>query len=270
MLVKLVIAVVIAGGAVVALVRMVEPRFAFFPTRGETASPADFGVPFDRATIDTADGEQLAAWTLTAPRPKAVVLYFHGNGGNLSIWTPILVGVQQQGYDVRAIDYRGYGASSGRASERGLYRDVDAALEWNAGAARAGVPVVYWGRSLGTAMAAYAASRRKPDGLILEAGFVDARSLLRASPPLAILGLFSSYRFPTARYASAARCPVLVIHGDRDRVIPFQNGRALFDALPEPKQFMTVPGGDHNDTRPADATSYWTAIDAFVQRLRAS
>jgi fermentation-respiration switch protein FrsA (DUF1100 family) len=270
MLLKVVVAVLIAGGTLVAIVRRVEPRFAFFPTAGETTTPADFGVPFESATLSTADGERLRGWALAAARPRALVLYFHGNGGNLSIWTPILVGVQQHGYDVRAIDYRGYGASSGRPTERGLYRDVDAALEWTAGQARAGVPIVYWGRSLGTAMAAYAAARRRPDGLILEAGFPDARSLLRASPPLAFLGLFSSYRFPTAQFASTARCPVLVVHGDSDRVIPFTNGRALFEALPEPKQFLTVRGGDHNDARPADATIYWAAIDAFIAGLRAA
>jgi pimeloyl-ACP methyl ester carboxylesterase len=122
-------------------------------------------------------------WTLPHAVPRAAVMYFHGNGGNLSVWLPILAGVYKQGFTVHAIDYRGYGASTGRPTERGLYRDVDATLESISARLDRGLPLVYWGRSLGTTMAAYAASRRRPAGLILEAGFPDARSLLRASGP---------------------------------------------------------------------------------------
>src|SRR5256885_13913114 len=111
------------------------------------------------------------------------------------------------------------------------------------------------------------ASHRRPDGLILESGFPNARALLHASPPLALLALFSSYRFPTATYAQRAHCPVLVLHGDDDHVVPFAAGTALFDALPEPKQFVRIAGGDHNDAAPADAERYWAAVRDFVARL---
>jgi fermentation-respiration switch protein FrsA (DUF1100 family) len=116
-------------------------------------------------------------------------------------------------------------------------------------------------------MAAYAATRRPPDGLILESGFSDARSLLRASPPLAFLGLFSSYRFPTAEWLASVRRPVLVLHGDQDRVIPFDAGRALFDRIAEPKQFVTIQGGDHNDAVPPYPNAYWAAVHAFIASL---
>jgi len=183
------------------------------------------------------------------------------------VWAPILAGIHRRGYAIHAFDYRGYGESTGRPSEQGLYRDVDAALGWAwEGAGQA--PLVYWGRSLGTTMAAYAASKRAPAGLILESGFVDARSLLRASPPMALLSLLASYRFPTARWLDEVRVPVLVMHGDRDRVIPFANGQALFERIAAPKQFVTIRGADHNDAAPPDPQAYWTAIDAFAQRLR--
>jgi fermentation-respiration switch protein FrsA (DUF1100 family) len=268
MLLKLSLAVAIAVVALVAMVRYIEPRFAFFPTAGETATPAQYGLPFEAARLVASDGERLRAWTLPHADARAAIVYFHGNGGNLSVWLPILAGVHGQGYTIHAIDYRGYGESTGRPTERGLYLDVDAALEWawSAYGNRKG-RVIYWGRSLGTTMAAYAATRRRPDGLILEAGFPDARSLLRASPPLAVLGLVSSYRFPTATYARRAHCPVLVIHGDHDRVIPFTSGRALFEALPEPKQFVRIAGGDHNDVAPADADTYWTAVRSFIDGI---
>jgi fermentation-respiration switch protein FrsA (DUF1100 family) len=265
---RLLVVTIAALAAIAILVRAVEARFAFFPSAGEQQTPEDLGLTFEPATLTTSDGERLRAWVLPSPTAKALVVYFHGNGGNLSVWLPILAELHRQGFTVAAIDYRGYGASTGRPSEKGLYRDVDAALEWAAGLVTPGRPVVYWGRSLGTTMAAYAAAKRRPDGLVLEAGFASARALLQASLPLALLSLFSSYRFPTAKYAERAGCPVLVMHGDADRVIPFSNGHALHDALPEPKRFQVIRGGDHNDVAPSSPRDYWTAVHAFVASLR--
>ena len=266
-MIRIILVALAAIAALAVLVRAIESRFAFFPSSGETTTPDDFGIRFERASLTASDGVVLRGWRMPHPSPRARILYFHGNGGNLSVWAPILAGIHRRGYDLYAFDYRGYGESRGRPSERGLYRDVDAALGWAWSAGR-DVPVVYWGRSLGTTMAAYAASKRAPDGLILESGFVDARSLLRGSPPMALLSLFSSYRFPTARWLEAVRAPVLVMHGDRDGVIPFANGRALFDRVAGPKQFVTIRGADHNDAAPPDPNAYWSAIDTFAERLR--
>jgi uncharacterized protein len=270
--------------ALAALVRAFEPRFAFFPAPGETTTPRDFGLSYDRLTIRTRDGERLTAWVVgpreadtpstvadgsSSGRRRADVLYFHGNGGNLSIWTPVLAGIARQGHTVFAVDYRGYGTSSGRPSERGLYRDVDAVLEqfWSRPHA---APVLYWGRSLGGSMAAYAATVRSPDAVIMESTFPDVRTLVRTSPVLAALAIFSSYRFPSAAFLERRldpKTPVLVMHGDADQVIPFEQGRALFDRIPEPKQFVPIPGGDHNDLAPPDGPRYWRAIETFITGL---
>jgi uncharacterized protein len=254
--------------ALAVFVRAIESRLAFFPLAGETVTPRDFGVRYEALTIPTRDGERLHAWLLPADTPRARILYFHGNGGNLSVWAPILAGLTPHGYTVLAFDYRGYGLSTGRPSERGLYRDVDAVLDRGWRDADRRTPIVYWGRSLGTAMAAYAASIRPPDGLILEAGFPDARALVRSSPPLAFLALFSSYHFPTAELMRQVPSPTLVMHGDADTVVPFALGRALFDRLAGPKQFVIIRGGDHNDATPPDAPAYWGAVDAFISRAR--
>jgi fermentation-respiration switch protein FrsA (DUF1100 family) len=246
------------------LVRSAERRMAFFPARGQDATPADLGIAFEAVTLRTADGEQLQAWLLSPERPRAFVLYFHGNGGNLSVWLPILAGVVRHGYSVGAIDYRGYGNSTGMPSERGLYRDADAAVDWAAKVRPAGVPLVFWGRSLGTAVAAYAATKARPDRMILESGFADARSLFRGSKVMAVLSLLSSYRFNTAGYAAQAGCPVLVMHGDADEVIAISHGRALYEAIREPKRFEVLRGGTHNQPVPPDAERYWQAIDGFI------
>jgi fermentation-respiration switch protein FrsA (DUF1100 family) len=138
-------------------------------------------------------------------------------------------------------------------------------------------PVIYWGRSLGVSMAAYAASRCsadlsgppcRPAGLILESGFPDARSLFRAPSPMALLALFSTYRFPAARFLEGVKAPVLVLHGDADSVIPYEQGRALYERIEGSKQFFTISGGDHNDAAPPDETAYWRTILDFVGSLK--
>ena len=176
-----------------------------------------------------------------------------------------------------AFDYRGYGVSSGNPTEKGLYRDVDAIVGHVWTQLKPAGPVIYWGRSLGVSMAAYAATRSRADlsgpprhqpaGLILESGFPDARSLFRAPSPMALLALFSTYRFPAAEFLRHVKVPALVMHGDADTVIPYEQGRALYERIEGPKQFFTIGGGDHNDATPPDESAYWNAIREFVGRF---
>jgi fermentation-respiration switch protein FrsA (DUF1100 family) len=268
------LAAVVAGlVALKLLVLLLQPSLTFFPTRRLDGTPAEVGVPFRDLTIPTSDGETLNAWLLPHDRPRAQVLYFHGNGGNLWIWSPILLEIHARGMTVLALDYRGYGKSTGRPSEHGLYRDTEALVGYFQRELRApGPPVVYWGRSLGATMAAYATTIAPPDGLILEGGFPDTAALLAGSPLLRTLGLFSSYRFPTARFANeggsgADPTPVLVLHGDADSVVPYDLGRRLFEKLEGEKRFHRVRGGDHNDVVLADPASYWEAVLGFVDWL---
>ena len=265
---RLLIFLAVALAALTALVRWLEPRIAFFPFPGEDETPRAAGLPFDALTIETSDGERLRAWAIHGPAPRARIVYFHGNGGNLSNWSPIVSAVARRGYSVLAVDYRGYGLSTGHPTERGLYRDVDATVARPWADAESKLPLIYWGRSLGGVMAAYAATVRKPDGVIIEAGFADARSAVRGSPVLAILSLLASYRFPAAEFLNRADVPVLQLHGDRDSVIPIELGRELFQMIKGPKEFVVIPGGDHNDEAPRDAEAYWSAIDRFIAARR--
>jgi fermentation-respiration switch protein FrsA (DUF1100 family) len=261
---------VIAAAVLVGLplfVRWLEPRIAFFPTAGEDGTPRTYGIAFEPLTIQTADGERLQAWRMDATSPKARVLYFHGNGGNLANWAPILAAIVRRGYSVAAVDYRSYGLSTGRPTEQGLYRDADAFVRavWTDGDSR--VPTIFWGRSLGTAVAAYASTVRRPDGLIIESGFPNGRAVFRDSLLFRFLGLFATYRFPTVEFVNRARVPVLQMHGDRDSVIPFALGQELFGAIEGQKQFLVIAGGDHNDEAPRDLEAYWGALERFVAGL---
>jgi uncharacterized protein len=264
--------VAIAALAVVLVgwwVRSFEANLAFFPTRGEDATPGAYGVPYTPLNVTTTDGEKLHGWHLTREDARARVIYFHGNGGNLSLWSEILVALSRRGFDVVAFDYRGYGLSSGRPSEQGLYRDVEAMLGLvNDRLRRVDIPIVYWGRSLGSTMAAYAATLREPNGVIVESGFPSMRAVVRVNPILWALSWFSSYEFPTARLLSTTRAPVLVLHGDDDSVIPYRLGQELYAAIPGAKQFVTIKNGDHNDAEPADPETYWAAIEQFINPPR--
>lgn len=257
----------LALGALKAVVLGIESSFAFFPERGLGDTPATFGVPFDDLSIGTADGETLHAWLIPVDRPRADVIFWHGNGGNLSVWLPAYLDFPARRVNLVAFDYRGYGRSTGAPSERGLYRDTEAVLDDFWRRRSRDVPVIYWGRSIGTAFAAYATTIRKPDALVLETPFSDADALLRNTPALWLLARLSSYRFPVAEFLRDFDRPVLVIHGERDEIIPIGVGRALFDSLRAPKTFALIPGAHHNDLRMANPAPYQAAIDAFLETI---
>ena len=118
--------------------------------------------------------------------------------------------------------------------------------------------------SIGAVMAAYAASRRAPDGVILEAGFPNARAIFENNPVMSALTLFTTYRFPTARWMTTVSAPALVLHGDSDSVIPYRLGQRLYESLPGPKRFVTIERGHHNDLEYVNPTAFWDAIADLV------
>ena len=250
------------------LVWWIEPRMAFFPIRGVQETPAAAQLEFTDVSIRTDDGETLHAWWLEHPEPVAQVVFFHGNGGNLSLWLDVIAGLRRHGCSVFAVDYRGYGASTGRPTEKGLYRDAAAAVRaFTERHRRPGSPVVYWGRSIGSPVAA-SVQHLGADGLVLESPFPSMRSIFSGNPVMRVLTLFSSYGFPTSRFLRDYKGALLVIHGDADTIIPFRAGRRVFDDAPTArKTFVAVPGADHNDLHIANPSVYWPAVDAFLKGL---
>jgi hypothetical protein len=259
------ITIVLFAAVLKLLAWWLEPRMAFFPWTGVQQTPAAGGLEFTELRIPTADGETLHGWWMPHPEPRAQVIYWHGNGGNLSLWLDVLVDLRRRGFSVMAVDYRGYGASTGRPSERGLYRDAEAVHAYFARhLKRDGTPVVVWGRSLGCAVASYAAAKNPPDALILESPFPDVRALFAGNPIMLGLSVFSTYRFPTAAHLQDYRGRLLVIHGEADSIIPFSRGQRVFErAVSADKVFVALQGADHNDLH-ADHPAYWPAIDRFL------
>ena len=269
-MIRTAITVVIALVALRLVIGALEPRFVFFPYKGEDENPGSLGIPYRQIELTASDGVRLVAWQLEPEHPVADVVYFHGNGGNLSVWLPALAALHQMQLRVLAIDYRGYGLSGGTPSEKGVYRDAEAAVRHAIANRTAGRPLVFWGRSLGGPVAAYATTVTAPDGLILESSFASKGAVAATQPVLRVLNLFTGYRFDTVRHLRGFSGPVLVMHGDADRVIPFRLSRDLFDRLREPKRFAVIAGADHNDLFDPRNRPYWAPVLAFVDDLPAS
>jgi uncharacterized protein len=250
------------------LVSWLEPQMTFFPFRGERETPADLGLGYETWQVRTTDGEDVVAWWIPHDGARAIVIYFHGNGGNLSLWLPVVGGLHARGLSVLALDYRGYGLSTGSPTEQGLYRDTDALLaEFARRHPAPEAPLVYWGRSLGGPVAAYATTVRPPDGLVLESTFPDKASVIRTNPVLRVLNLFASYTFPTTQFLEGFDRPTLILHGDADTIVPYSGARRIHDALAGPRTLVTIARGDHNDFYGDEATEYWKAIGEFIGGL---
>jgi uncharacterized protein len=259
--------VVLAAAVVLkVLVSSLESRLVFFPFKGEDANPAALGIPYQQVALTTSDGERLTAWQLEPAHPLADIVYFHGNGGNLSVWLPVLANLHRRNLRVFAVDYRGYGLSTGSPTEEGVYRDAEAvALHVQRTRARTTTrPLVYWGRSLGGAIAAGAARVVSPDGLILESTFPDKAAVVRTQPILRMLNVFAAYRFSTIDALRGFSKPVLVMHGDQDSIIPFTLGQELFERLEGAKRFVAIRGGDHNDAFDSSNEAYWKPVVDFI------
>ena len=252
-----------------ALISALEPRFVFFPSAGEEHNPGSLGISYEAVRLATSDGEMLVAWQLEPENPIADVVYFHGNGGNLSAWLPILAVLHSQHLRVLAVDYRGYGLSSGRPSEEGVYRDAEAVAQHavRSRPTSARRPLLFWGRSLGGPIAAAAARVVRPDGLILESSFADKAAVVRSQPVLRMLNVFGTYRFETVKLLQDFKRPVLVLHGSGDSIVPLALGRELYDRLDTPKRFAEIAGADHNDLIDATRTDYWMPVFEFIATL---
>ncbi|HKI98632.1 MAG TPA: alpha/beta hydrolase [bacterium] len=265
------LAIVLGAGLLLVLgLRWVEPHLVYFPTGPVAYTPADAGMAFRNVAIPTADGETLRAWWIpaeAAPPDAPVLLFFHGNAGSREGRLHNLRGLHRAGISVLIFDYRGYGGSTGAPSERGLYRDGEAAADWlrqEVGAR----PIVYFGRSLGGAVAAHVALTRPPAALILESTFTSARDMARRVLPLPGIALVMRSRFDVLGAVRQWRGPLLMIHGEADEVVPFPLGRRLFEVAAGPdKAFHAVPGGHHNDTYERAGAAYWRWLREFVERV---
>lgn len=232
---------------VLLVVWMGQERFIFQPTRLPQNFTFSFRAEVRECAIATADGQTLSGLYFSTPKPtQGAVLYFHGNRGDLSRWGDMHAPFTQRGYDVLIIDYRGYGKSTGTPSEKGLYQDAEAALEWLL-QHHAQEDILFYGRSLGSGVAAYLATQHSPKALLLETPYDAMPSVIQHQVLLPLPGRIFRHNFPTHHYLKRVECPVYVFAGSQDQLIPLQLSRRLQPLLRNPAHFILIEGAGHRN-----------------------
>ncbi len=260
----------VGGFAYVALgafVFFMQPGMIYYPdipTRNIQYTPASIGLDFQSVNFVTDDKVKLHAWYIPSDNPRATVLFCHGNAGNISHRLDSIQIFNRLGLNVFIFDYRGYGQSEGKMTEKGSYLDAEAAwkyLTYNKNILPGNI--IIFGRSLGGAIASWLASHHEPAALIIESSFSSVNSMGKHFYPFLPVSLISRFSYNTAEYVKNVSSPVLIIHGPNDEIIPYSEGQKLFASASEPKRFFDLRGG-HNDGFIATGSKYVRALDGFI------
>jgi hypothetical protein len=259
----------VAGPLLIAIgvlaLQFVAARSVYFPARhpeGLWNLQAQLGAT--DVWLDLTDHVRIHGWFVACPGSRRVTLFLHGNAGNITHRGERFREIRTAGSSVLMIDYRGYGKSTGRPSENGLYADAQAAYDYILKTRRPQEIVVH-GESLGTAVAVDLVSRHECGGVVLEAAFTAASDVAGAILP--VIGPLLIRSFDSRQKITRVQSPILFIHGGADHTVPMQLGRALFDAAPEPKVFWAVPGADHNDIVEIAGPEYRQRLRSFYESL---
>jgi fermentation-respiration switch protein FrsA (DUF1100 family) len=259
-------AVALAAVLLLVLPVLFEKQLIYHPSRGHDVSARELGLPHETVALTAEDGVKLDALFLPAKEPRLTILLAHGNAGNLSHRLDRTIFLQSRlGASVLLFDYRGYGRSEGSPDEEGTYRDGRAAYRWLT-EARGVSPdrLVLFGESLGSAVVLDLALAHPCRALVLEAPFTSVPDMAQVVLPF-LPRVFVRTQYDNIGKIARLRVPLLVLHGERDEVIPFAQGRRLFEAAPEPKRFFAIPGAGHNDTYIVGGERYWRAVSDFVE-----
>ncbi len=255
---------ILLAAILIALRPVLERSSIYFPTRDYEAAPEDFGLRAETLEIPSSDGVRLAGWWIRGAGSTAL-LYFHGNGGNVSHRlerTKMLV--DSLGLDVFLVDYRGYGKSSGAPSEAGLCADGEAIYE--AARARGFAPerIVFFGESLGGAVAIETALKKPARAIILEAPFLSIPKMARVIYPF-LPSFLVRTRFDNEAKIGRVGIPKLIVAAENDEVVPPDHTRRLFELAREPKQFFLIRGAGHNNTYIVGGREYLEVWRGFLK-----
>ena len=265
----LVLTAAVVAGALLRCSHVVDRSFIYFPSREIEATPGDVGLEFEDVRFQASDGVALHGW-FVAGGGDATLVWFHGNGGNIGHRVGnIRELVERLQISIFIFDYRGYGRSEGSTYEEGTYLDAESAITYVR--SRGDVDpekTIYFGRSLGCAVAAEMAIKYPPRALICESGFTSVRAMTKSVYPfLPGLQLLVTTKYDTLSKIAWVDVPVMILHGDRDEIVPFSMSRELFDAAKGPKRFYTIEGAGHNDTYYVGGPDYFEALREFVDEV---
>ena len=245
-----------------------QEAILFPASRDVWRTPADppFIWTFERLTLPVGD-EQTDAWYIPVEDSKGVILFSHGNGGNIADRMEHYAMLRELGYDILAYDYGGYGKSTGGPSEKRCYADIRAA--WKYLADTRGIPpgnIVLYGESLGGGATCDLATDMHPRAVILQSTFLSIAKRAKEIFPIVPVGLLLKHRFDNDAKIGKISAPILVIHSPEDTIIPYRHGRALFDLANGPKTFLELHG-DHNDCIFTSERAYRDGMRLFLESL---
>jgi fermentation-respiration switch protein FrsA (DUF1100 family) len=267
---KFILVVAACYGLLLVVMYFMQGRMLYLaevPGRALVMTPTDIGMGYQDASIETSDGVTLHGWFIPG-RSSRVLLFFHGNAGNISHRLESIAQFHSLGMSVFIIDYRGYGRSEGRPTEKGIYRDADAA--WRHLVERRGVAasdIVVFGRSLGASVASRLAMRHQPLALIVESSFTSVPDIAQELYPWLPVHWLTRLKHATRDHVKSVRCPVLVVHSRDDEIIPFHHAEEIFASANEPRTLLAIRGS-HNDAFLRNERAYLDGIRAFLSGLR--
>ena len=223
-----------------------QEKILFLPTTLEQDYQYQFNYPFEELFLKTEDNATINALHFKVENPKGVILYFHGNAGDLSRWGTITEYFSKMNYDVLVMDYRTYGKSEGKLSEQAFYKDAQYCYDYLL-KQYSESEITLYGRSLGTGIASYLASENKPKQLILETPYYSILEVAEHRFPMFPVKRLLKYHFPTFQNLPKTSCPITIIHGTEDSVVPYSSAKKLSELKLQNLDFITVEDGTHNN-----------------------
>ncbi|MBW2615965.1 MAG: alpha/beta hydrolase [Deltaproteobacteria bacterium] len=244
----------------------IENFFIFYPDKGLEFHPADWRLTFEDVYFDTEDGIKLHGWFFPGQAESPVILFCHGNAGNICHRLENVKLLLDQKLQVFIFDYRGYGQSKGRPSETGIYLDGLAAYDFLVN--RKNIPaerIALFGRSLGASVAIELCLERKVRSLIIESAFTSTKGMARTMFLFMPFSFFLPPHYNNLEKITRINVPKLIIHGEKDEIVPFSMGQKLYHAAQAPKSFYPIKNAGHNDTYVLGGKKYFDTLSAFVK-----
>jgi fermentation-respiration switch protein FrsA (DUF1100 family) len=262
----------VVAGATLLLV-FVEKSLIYYPAKEVEVTPKALGLPFEEVSLDVEPGVKVSGWFIKAAKEPsaATILFSHGNAGNIGDRLDRVLRLRDLGADFLIYDYRGYGRSTGSPDEEGTYHDGRAAYDYLVRDRRLDPKrLVLMGESLGCAISIQLAIEKKAAGLVLEAPFASIAHMASALYPFLPLGAFVRTRYENLRKIPQLKMPLLLVQGTKDEVIPVAQGKMVYEAAPQPKQYLVIEGAHHNDVYVIGGEAYRRALSDFITRVTGS
>jgi fermentation-respiration switch protein FrsA (DUF1100 family) len=247
----------------------IENFIVFHPDRSLVRNPSDGRLNYEDVFFDAPDRTRLHGWFFPLPGKAPLILFCHGNAGNISDRMENVKQLLDHGLQVFIFDYRGYGRSSGRPTEAGIYQDGLAAYDYLVKERKTAPDrIILFGRSLGAAVAVEIAMRRDVRSLIIESAFTSTKDMAKQMFLFQLLSPVVPPNYHNLKKIKKITVPKLIIHGEQDAIVPFSMGRRLYQAACGPKFFYPIKGAGHNDSYLVGGRRYFEAFSGFAKNSR--